>query len=123
MNEIGNNITFLGLIATIVSLIFAAAALMIARRRKMHQSAQRNALHPPPAPRPLNLPPAVQPEQPRPLSKTPASAAEPVGSAAGPTLYETSATSSPLFKRLGRHGVENATVSPEQPADNQLDWE
>ncbi|MCX6996454.1 MAG: hypothetical protein NTV49_05070 [Kiritimatiellaeota bacterium] len=129
MNEIANNLTSLGVIATIVAIIFAGASLAISSRRKAHQQAQQTAAHPPPAPAPtptpLNLSARVQPEEPpRPVFKRPAPAAAPVAPPPAEGVYETGATSSPLFKRLGRvGGVENTAGSVGTPADHRMDLE
>ena len=115
MNEITNNITSLGLIATIVSIIFAGASLAISHRRKAQHREQHAA------PTPLNLPASIQQEPPRPVLKRPGAApvAPPVAAA-----YETGATSSPLFRRLGRvGGMETTADSPETTPNNQMDWE
>ena len=127
MNEIANNLTSLGVIATIVAIIFAGASLAISSRRKAFQAAQQAAAHPPPAPTPtpLNLSARVQPEEPpRPIFKRPAPAAAPVAPPPAEGVYETGATSSPLFRRLGRVGVMDTTAdSPETTPNNQMDWE
>ena len=126
MTELSSMLSTTGLIATLISVLFAVASLVIANRRKKHHlamrqyaaavAAQQNA----PAPQsegPMAF--AVPPAPVAPVPQPPAGIAENL-------VYATQSTSSPLFKRLGRVGVE--PVSPEAAAlptanEQKIDWE
>ena len=123
MNDISYSISALtttGVIATLISILFAIAALVIANRRKkhhmvMHQVAQPGGgpAHPPPPP---STPMAFAPSAPPAASTT----------AIDNSLYvSTRSTSAPLFKRLGRVGVEQVTPSlSDVSSDKQkAEWE
>ena len=118
MTELGSSLTVTGVIATMISVIFAGASFAIShRRRTHHQALARQGATPTPAHHiPQNLKPDAAPTLRMPVAH--ASEAVPL------TPVETRATSSPLFKRLGRAGVEHATGGGDEAAkDNQLSWE
>jgi hypothetical protein len=96
MTQFGDTLTTTGVIATIISTLFAVASLIIARRRKHHD------VVPPPH------------EQPQPEALPAATEQQPLNT-------ETRATSSPLFKRLGRVGIESTAA--DSGRDNQMSWE
>jgi hypothetical protein len=121
MNELTSMLTTTGLIATLISMLFAVASLVIAHRRKKHHLAmQQHGVHVPVAPvkteAPMtfkDVPPVVPPAAP---------VSEPENLA-----YDTRPTSSPLFKRLGRVGVEQVlpATTPEAatPQEQKSAWE
>ena len=90
---LGDTLTTTGVIATLISILFAVASMLISRRRKMHEAMQP-------------LPEAA----PAPVAKEPL-----------PLAAETRSTSSPLFKRLGRVGIE--ATETETGRGEQMVWE
>ena len=114
MREINDLVGTTAVIATLISILFAIAAMFIANRRKKHhlamqqhstastaQMAQHEAvLH-------FATPPAASPAPPAPAA--PVEVAESM-------MYATRPTSSPLFKRLGRVGVEQFTPTTNNAA-------
>ena len=114
MNGMSNALTTTGFIATLLSILFAVASVVIAHRRKTHH-ARGHAL--PSAASPAT--PASTPSKPSPLvfRAHPDSAPEAAGSS------ETRSTSSPLFKRLGRAGLEENALQAGESSDDQLIWE
>ena len=88
---LGDTLTTTGAIATVISICFAVASLIISRRRK-HHAIEHHVVE----------------------SPTPAEPKE-----AG----EIRSTSSPLFKRLGRVGVEQVVAEPAAADDRKMIWE
>ncbi len=126
MNELSSSmLTTTGIIATLISVLFAIAALVIANRRKKHHQAMQHAVAPVSqahqGARPENPMAFVAPHpEPLPVAAAPTTAADNL-------VYDsTRSTSSPLFKRLGRVGVEQVTPSATETtaADSQkAAWE
>jgi len=126
VNEISYSmLTTTGVIATLISMLFAVAALVIANRRKKHHQ----GLQHPAAPAVVQARPMARPEAPMTFataSAAPAPAAEPAGMADNQMYDSTRATSSPLFKRLGRVGVEqitSASSAAPTPDEQKSAWE
>ena len=124
MNELTSMLTTTGLIATLISMLFAVASLVIAHRRKKHHLAmQQHGAH-----APVTSAVPAKPEAPMtfkavaPVAPPPAPVSEPENLA-----YDTRPTSSPLFKRLGRVGVEQVlpATTPETttPQEQKSAWE
>ncbi|OGV43302.1 MAG: hypothetical protein A2X46_06600 [Lentisphaerae bacterium GWF2_57_35] len=111
--EIDTPLTMTGLIATIVSLIFAGAAWYNSYRRRHHAQPDvpRGPVSPPPAEvARLHKEPSIQP-------------AKPAFSAPVPSPFEASdalPNSSSLFKKLGVNGMEEPSQVGE---DKQYRWE
>ena len=127
MNELTSMLSTTGLIATLISVLFAVASLIIANRRKKHHLAMQHAMQHAAGVPPQNMPPA-QPEAPMTFTAPqPTALSTPPAAAEAESLaYDTRPTSSPLFKRLGRVGVEK--VSPgasavQTPNDQKMSWE
>jgi len=118
MNELTSMLSTTGLIATLISVLFAIAALVIANRRKKHHLAMQRA----------GVVPAHHPAVPlRPEAAPMAYAAPapaPTAAMAENQVYDsTRSTSSPLFKRLGRVGgveqVSPTTSASEAPTQEE----
>ena len=117
MNDISYSmLTTTGVIATLISMLFAVAALVIANRRKKHHQVMQHTAAP-------AAHPTARAEAPMTFAATaaaPAPAAMPAGMADNQIYDSTRATSSPLFKRLGRVGVEQFTpASSEAPTSEE----
>ena len=99
MTALSDTLTTTGVIATLISILFAVASMIISRRRKMHEAM------------------TVAPEAAPSAAPAPAAAREPL-----PQLTaETRSTSSPLFKRLGRVGIEPTEATTGH--GEQMVWE
>jgi zona occludens toxin (predicted ATPase) len=125
MNENYSMLTTTGVIATLVSMLFAVAALVIANRRKKHHQAMQRAA----APAANHAHPAARPDAGMAFAAPPPAAtpaAAPVAMAENSMYDSTRSTSSPLFKRLGRVGVEQVTTSSAESSstdDQTAAWE
>lgn len=120
MNDIGTSLTVPGLIATILSVLFAIAALYVSHRRRVQpgghdaapgapvQTTSRITPTRPQKPAPPHVP--LDPE-PRP----------PMRSAFATTETMPAAGQTPVFKRLGTRGVEESR--PAEKDDSQYAWE
>ncbi len=97
MTALSDTLTTTGVIATLISILFAVASMLISRRRKMHE-----AMLPPQEAAPAA--PAPAPREPLPQ-----------------LTAETRSTSSPLFKRLGRVGIEPTETTTGH--GEQMVWE
>ena len=123
MNELSKLFTDVTVIATLIAALFGVASLVIHSRRKKQQLAmQQHGAHVPTAPAA-----SAKPEAPMtfkavaPVAPPPAPVSEPENLA-----YDTLPTSSPLFKRLGRVGVEQVlpAATPEAtPNEQKSAWE
>jgi len=119
-------LTTTGVIATLISMLFAVAALVIANRRKKHHQAMQ---HTAAAPAAGQAHPMARTEAPMTFATTPsapAPAAAPAVMADNQMYDSTRATSSPLFKRLGRVGVEQITSASSDspsPDEQKSAWE
>ncbi len=136
--EVNTPLTITGVIATIVSLIFACAALINSHRRRKHAQNMRVAPKGPVTPPPeevlrkhtqelvrkMTPPPEAAPPPPPP--PPPASWLESHRQAPvqphQPVAVEIPAgsSSSPIFRKLGLHGVEE---SAQKVDDTQYRWE
>ena len=118
IREINDLIGTTALIATCIAMLFAVAAFGIANRRKKHhlamqQHAAAHAAAQMAAPPPRQEAPVHYAPQQAPVAVQPAPSVKEVGES---LMYATRPTSSPLFKRLGRIGVEQVTpVSTSAP--------
>lgn len=117
MNDISYSmLTTTGVIATLISMLFAVAALVIANRRKKHHQVMQHTAAP-------AAHPMARAEAPMAFAATapaPAQAAAPAAMADNQIYDSTRATSSPLFKRLGRVGVEQISpASAEAPTSDE----
>ncbi len=126
MRELNDLIGTTAVIATCIAMLFAVAAFWIANRRKKHHLAMQHqhaagtaAAQAAPVPKPelhFTAPPA-------PIPAASAAAVQEVGEN---LMYATRPTSSPLFKRLGRVGVEQVTPAVTTPVTNEeqkASWE
>jgi len=121
MNELSSLLTNVTLIATMIAALFGVASLVIHSRRKKHQLAmqQRRSPQSPPA--------AASAAVAKPESVMAFNASAPVAPQPSPVIesdnlvYDTRPTSSPLFKRLGRVGVEQVmpAASPEAATSDE----
>lgn len=124
MRELNDLIGTTAVIATLISVLFAIAAIFIANRRKKHHLAmqQHGGANTAVAPQQQ----AARNESPLQFTaQTPAPAPAPT-EVAESVMYATRPTSSPLFKRLGRVGVEQITPSNNAPVTNEeqkIAWE
>jgi len=127
MRELNDLIGTTAVIATLISVLFAIAAIFIANRRKKHHLAMQHhgTVAADPAAQavrhdsPLQF--SAQPSAPAPVP-TPVQA-----EVAESMMYATRPTSSPLFKRLGRVGVEQVTptsnAAPVTNEEQKTAWE
>ena len=127
MNDMNYSISLLtttGVIATLISILFAIAALVIANRRKKHHLVMQQVAQPGGD----QAQPQSRPTAPMTFASAAVSSAPTTPStlATDNSLYNsTRSTSSPLFKRLGRVGVEQVTPSLSDAAsdEQQAAWE
>ena len=125
MNELSYSmLTTTGVIATLISMLFAVAARVIANRRKKHHQVMQHAVAPAAAAHTHQL---SRPEPPMAFAATaPAPAPAAPAAVTDSAMYDsTRSTSSPLFKRLGRVGVEQVTPSMTDTStdDQKAAWE
>ncbi len=116
MNEVGAPLTITAVIATIVSVIFAIAAFYVSHRRHKQTSISTSGGSVP-SPRSFR-----EQSKPNPRPHIPVSAAQ--SREVKPMADETpaaTATSTPRFKKLSSHGVENPM--PGAVDDNNYVWE
>lgn len=97
MNQVGVSLTIIGVIATLISLLFAGAALYVSHKRARHVT---------PAAAPAPKAPVVRPII-APVEAPPADGA----------LFQ-----KPLFRKLGSTGVEDA-VPTDRQEPSQYVWE
>ena len=116
MRELNDLIGTTAVIATLISVLFAIAALWIANRRKKHHLVMQNqaAAHATPVAPPMKIESPLQ-FTPPPAPVQPVATVQEVGEN---LMYATRPTSSPLFKRLGRVGVEQVTPATTAPVTN-----
>ena len=120
MNELTSMLSTTGLIATLISVLFAIAALVIANRRRKHHLAMQHAGVAPA--RRAGAAPTMRLEA-APMAYV-APVPVPAATIAENQVYDsTRSTSSPLFKRLGRVGgveqVSPTTSSSEAPTQEE----
>jgi len=121
MNEVGTSLTMTGLIATVVSVLFAIAALYVSHRRRVHPGSNTAA---PYVSQPIHITPTPprKPATPIPMAHPKPAHPEPEPTVS-PSAFNVAPGSAPLFKKLGG---DNPTPKPVQsvPAEKkQYVWE
>ena len=129
--EVDTPLTITGLIATVISFIFAGAALYNSHRRKQQQQSGQTQPQSPVQPSPAEMirhyvqqqqapqpPQTLKPAAPA-VIPAPAQKPAPVMVPHGDPLPPI-ASSGSLFKKLGTHGLEEAA---QEPDDRQYRWE
>lgn len=122
MNEIGTSITTTGLIATVVSVIFAIAAFYVSHRNRAQSVTGAS-------PAPVRKPPVAktEPASPAPAASRaykPAPVVETeLEAVSSKPAFSTGPTGSPLFKKLGTKGSEPPVAEPHAPSSSLYVWE
>lgn len=103
MNDAGTTITMVGLIATLISIIFAMAALYVSRKKRAES--EERLYTPEQKPRPHVRVEAEDNEQKHAVTDGRA------------------APGAPLFKKLGSRGVEEPVAAEDQEEADEYSWE
>lgn len=125
MNEVGTSLTTTGLIATIVSVLFAIAALYVSHRRRthtgghtvLHTSQSTNTITPqnPGKSSHVHMPLSSDPHVAHPASSAPS------GQSALVVGNPLPASGTSTFNRLSAHGVHKANLANKD--DPLYEWE